>query len=122
MGSPPWAAVCLDLLGPLTVKAMVNKRSCMKVWPLLLVCQVSSAMHLEVMHNYSTVTFLLQWRRFVVIHGCPVVVVSNRGSQLTSKENEANMDWKSIKESGVSSGTRWDFVPAGCQYRNGLCE
>ena len=69
MGNLPWAAVCLDLLGPLTVKAMVNKKSWMKVWPLLLVCQVSSAVHLEVMHDYSTVTFLLQWRRFIAVCG-----------------------------------------------------
>ena len=57
------------------------------IWPLLLVCQVSSAVHLKVMHYYSTVTFLLQWRRFVAIRGCPAVVVSDKGSKLTSKEN-----------------------------------
>ena len=122
IGSLPWTAVCLDLLGLVTVKAMVNKRSWMKVWPLLLMCQMSGAIHLEVMHDYSTVAFLLQWWRFIAVHGCPAVVVSDRGSQLTSKENEANMDWRSIEESGTSNETGWDFMPVGCQYRNRLCE
>ena len=75
IGSLPWTAVCLDLLGLVTVKAMVNKRSWMKVWPLLLMCQMSGAIHLEVMHDYSTVAFLLQWWRFIAVHGCPAVVV-----------------------------------------------
>ena len=59
-GSLPWAAVCLDLLGPMVVKAMVNKHVRMKVWLLLMICQVTGAIHLEVMHNYSTMAFLLQ--------------------------------------------------------------
>ena len=53
-GDPPFTAICLDLLGPVVVKAMVNKRSHMKVWPLLFVCQATGAMHFEVMHDYST--------------------------------------------------------------------
>ena len=58
-GNPPFTAICLDLLGPVMVKGVVNKRAEMKVWPLLFVCQVTGALHLEVMHNYSTEALLL---------------------------------------------------------------
>ena len=37
-GTPPFSAVCLDLLGPVLVKGVVNKRAQMKVWPLLFIC------------------------------------------------------------------------------------
>ena len=50
-GAKPFSAICLDLLGPVVVKAMTNKRSNMKVWPLLFVCQATGAMHFEVMHD-----------------------------------------------------------------------
>ena len=63
----PFSAICLDLLGPVTVKAMTNKRAHMKTWPILFVCQATGALHLELMHNYGTEALLLQWARFTSI-------------------------------------------------------
>ena len=63
-GSRPFQFIYLDLLGPTLVKSMVNKRTSMKVWPLLFVCQSTGAVHCEVMHSYGTQAFLLQWERF----------------------------------------------------------
>ena len=57
--------------------------------------------------------------------------MSDRGSQLTTashlvtwteRESPANWEWKKIEEQGARQGTIWEFVPAGCQYRNGLAE
>ena len=86
-GSKPFHSVSLDLLGPILVKSMVNKRAGMKVWPLLIVCQATGAVHCEVMHSYGTPAFLLQWSRFVAIRGDPAVAVSDCGSQLKSSKN-----------------------------------
>ena len=130
-GVKPFSAICLDLLGPVVVKAMVNKRSHMKVWPLLFVCQATGAMHFEVMHDYGTGALLLQWDHFVSIRGTPSKVVSDQGKQLTSSSNAAafsakeapeSWNWKELEEAGARSGTEWEFVPAGCQFRNGLTE
>ena len=131
MGSKPFNAICLDLFGPVEVKAMVNKRAIMKVWPVLFVCQTTGAVHVEVMHDYGTQAFLLQWGKFTALRGDPGVVVSDKGAQLTSKHNlvaypekhaPTNWDWESIKEAGARIGTEWRFVPAGAQFRNGLAE
>ena len=67
LGAKPFAAICLDLLGPITVKAMANKRAHMKAWPILFVCQATGALHMELMHNYGTEALLLQWARFTSI-------------------------------------------------------
>ena len=32
------------------------------------------------------------------------------------------MGWSRIAEDGAKDGTEWEFVPAGCQFRNGLAE
>ena len=93
----PWAIICLDLLGLITVKAMVSKRSRMKAWPLLMVCQVTGTIHLEVMHDYSTNAFLLQWRRFIALRGVAVLVVLDQGFQLMSKENKESISWKNLE-------------------------
>ena len=86
-GSPPFSNICLDLLGPIKVKAMVNKRATMKVWPIIFVCQATGATHYEVMHDYGTEAFLLQWSHFKSICGNPTIIISNQGSQLTSDKN-----------------------------------
>ena len=65
----------------------MNARARMKVWPLLIVCRATGALHTLVMHNYGTTVFLLQWSNFVALRGNPAKVVSDRGSQLTSGEN-----------------------------------
>ena len=43
--APPFTYICLDLMGPVEVPAMVNYRAKMKVWPLVIVCQSTGAVH-----------------------------------------------------------------------------
>ena len=83
------------------------------------------------MHSYGTAAFLLQWTKFVSIRGDPEVVVSDRGSQLTSKNNVVAFSdkesptawgWDEVKAEGARKGTDWRWVPAGSQFRNGLAE
>ena len=52
-------------------------------------------------------------------------VVSDQGSQLTSKENSVatgKLEWTMVKAMGARGGTEWKFVPVGAQFRNGLAE
>ena len=130
-GSRPFQSVCLDLLGPTMVRAMTNKRTTMKVWPIIFVCQSTGAVHCEVMHDYGTKAFLLQWDKFTAIRGVPGVAVSDCGSQLRSAKNTVaypeaqapqNWDWESVESTGARSGTVWRFVPPGAQFTNGLAE
>ena len=94
LGAKPFTAICLDLLGPITVKAMANKRAHMKAWPILFICQATGALHMELMHNYGTEALLLQWARFTSIRGTPTKVVSDQGKQLTSSSNAATFSAK----------------------------
>ena len=59
------------------------------------------------------------------------MVVSDQGKQLTSSSNAAAFkakespdawNWEKMKQTGARAGTNWVFVPAGCQFRNGLAE
>ena len=129
IGSPPWINVSLDLMGPMEVKSMVNSRAKMKVWPLLVACLSTGAVHAAVMHDYGTGAFLLQWENFTALRGCPKLVWSDRGSQLTSagnyvtwsaREDPSTWGWDEISAQAARQGTSWRFVPAGCQFRNGL--
>jgi hypothetical protein len=106
----------------------------MKVWPLVIVCQATGALHTAVAHDYSTDAFLLQWDHFTAIRGVPAKVGSDKGSQLTSggntvawgaedkKDKDGAKVWAEVEEKGAKFGTIWEFVPAGAQFRNGLAE
>ena len=133
-GCLPFTFICLDLLGPTLVKDMVKKRCTMKVWPMVFVCQATGALHMGVMHDYSTEALLLQWDHFTAIRGVPAKVVSDRGSQLTSAGNvvawgasddgkqDGSKVWTDLENVSARRGTKWQFVPAGAQFRNGLAE
>ena len=131
-GTLPFTFICLDLLGPQLVKDMVKKRCTMKVYPMVFVCQATGALHIGVMHDYSTNAFLLQWDHYTAIRGVPAKVVSDRGSQLTSAGNtvawgadgkqDGSKLWAEVESASARRGTEWEFVPAGAQFRNGLAE
>ena len=64
--------------------------------------------------------------------GVPAKVVGDRGSQLTSKGNsiawegddkqDGSKVWEEAENVSAGRGTRWEFVPAGAQFRNELAE
>ena len=126
IGGKPFTTICLDLLGPMDCKAMVNKRAHMKVYPMVFVCQATGALHTEVAHNYSTAAFLLAYDHFTSRRGYPAKVFSDKGSQLTAAGKvvafgDANT-WDQVEEESAKQGTEWEFAPAGAQFRNGLSE
>ena len=128
---PPWTHVCIDLMGPVSVRAMVNSRAKMKCWPVVVVCMQTGATHIMLSHDYGTAAFLLQWSGFTALRGHPKLVISDRGSQLVSaasklpwsgKEDPSTWDWSSVAAESARHQTTWKFVPPGTQWRNGLAE
>ena len=126
VGGKPFTFISLDLMGPVFVKAMVNKRTQMKVYPMVLVCQATGALHTEVVHAYSTAAFLLAFDHYTSVRGYPTKVYSDKGSQFTSSGNVVafgtEKTWGEVEEAGARQGTTWEFAPAGAQHRNGLAE
>ena len=126
MPCPPFTNIGLDLLGPITVKAMTNKRSTMKTWVVLFLCLNTKAISMELAPGYSTNDFLIAYTTHISYRGTPSFIHSDRGSQLVSAqkgiEETLNYDWDLIISSTSKEGTTWQFAPAGAQWRNGATE
>ena len=127
--SPPFKATALDFLGPYWVKGWPNPRSRLKVWPVVMGCLNTGALHLELAHNYGTDALLTALESFTGIRGYPDTLYSDRGSQLqkaaaytASKENPENWDWNQVEESLAANKTTIKFCHPGCQWQNGLAE
>ena len=125
---PPFTHVCLDFAGPTKVKDQVSKRKTLKVWILIYACVATKAVMFLATPGYSTEDFLCKHDEFTSRSGIPRTVVSDKGSQLVKgsiKVEEMDKpnnkyDWKQVISR--DSRTRWIFVTAGGQHRNGLAE
>ena len=58
-------------------------------------------------------------------------MVSDKGSQLqaaskqidwTKKESPEKWEWEKVELASSAKGMKWQFVPAACQWQNGLAE
>ena len=74
-------------------------------------------------HNYSTNVFLIQSDQFVAMRDRPTRVTSDPGRQLTASLNTVKIDdWEQTEGWEMEQDAAWEFVPAGCQWRNNLAE
>ena len=116
----------IDLVGPLKVKSMVNKRAQMKVWVVIFLCLNSKAVSMELAPGYSTEDFLTAYSAHISQRGKPTFVHSDRGSQLVAAQkdvaDDVKYDWDVISNAEICNGTQWNFAPAGGQWRNGSAE
>ena len=125
--APAFFHSMVDLFGPYTIRGEVNKRSSKKAYGVIVTDLLSRAVYIDIASDYSTDSFLLVFRRFVSIHGCPKVVYSDKGSQLScaSEELQAiarDFDWEKIESFGYEKGLSWKFSPGDSPWWNGCCE
>ena len=73
-----------DLCGPYVVKAMNNKRSSLKKWPVIFACFNTGAISIHLVFGYRTKEFLVICKLFVSLQGRPKFVYSDRGSNLVA--------------------------------------
>ena len=126
--APPFTHICLDFAGPVKVSDQVSRRKFMKVWILVYSCVATKAVVLLATPGYSTQDFLCKHDEFTARYGQPRTIVSDKGSQLVKssvKVEEKDMPVNSFNWNQVTSKnfkTKWIFVTAGGQHRNGLAE
>ena len=80
--APPFYHSMVDLFGPYSVKAEVNKRSSMKVYGVIVTDLLTRAVYIDVAADYSTDSFLMVLQRYMAIRGSPSVIFSDRAHKL----------------------------------------
>ena len=114
-------------------KAVTNKRSWIKVWPIVFCCMNTSAIHIDLSTGYDTANFLLVWQRFCSLRGTPKYCYSDPGSQLVSAkkllegsvhtpQKQLDIDTKKVMEETARDNVTWKLAPAESQWRDGRSE
>lgn len=91
----PFQHVGLDYAGPFSVKNNTGRgHHTHKTYIALFVCLSTRAVHLELVHDYSTSTFLAAFKRFCSRRGMPTLVVSDNGTNFHGAARELGRIYK----------------------------
>ena len=111
--------VGVDMAGPFITKGTPmtrGRRQDCKRYLLIISCQVTRAVCLEMMYTADTSSCIMALERFVSVHGRPSVVNSDCGTNFVGARASLERDWKwwrqVARESAASFPTmRWDMNP-----------
>ena len=105
----------LDFAGPLYIceNCCYSKNSTRKVYILLLTCATSRALHLELVHDLGTESFIRAIIRFFARRGYPDIVVHDNAKTFKSKD---------VKSFFISKGISQEFILAKAPWWGGFYE
>ena len=128
--NPPFSSVSLDMFGPIKIKKTRNVITLGCI--LVIACNTTRVIHLEIADTQCTIDFLLAWRRFVTKRGIhPKHVYSDQdksfvGAQLPLKKWLFDWDKQIIYENMAKKHTEfhfyWDFNTPKASHMNGSIE
>ncbi|GFY01944.1 integrase catalytic domain-containing protein [Trichonephila clavipes] len=119
--SAPFSVVGIDFGGPLYTKDE-NKH-----YIVLFTCAVTRALHLELVNNLTTETFLLALRRFISRRGLCSKILTDNAKTFKKSELELKNLWKIISDPTVkafyaSHKIYWQFIMERAPWWGGFYE
>jgi len=117
----PFAVTGVDFTGALYVKEASGEQ---KVYICLFTCASTRAIHLEIVNDLSTESFMLAFRRFAGRRSLPCVMLSDNASTYLAAAEELKILFESvdIKEALGRQGVDWQFIPKRAPWYGGFWE
>lgn len=122
----------MDYAGPIFIKnSILRNRKTVKSYICLFVCFSTKAVHIELVCDLSTNSFLNAFKRFVSRRGKPADIFSDNGSNFRGAHNELkelytfldnNEGRDKISNFLVKDKIKWHFIPANSPHMGGLWE
>lgn len=127
--SRPFAHSGVDYAGPLQVRYQPGRgRQSHKAYIALFICLSTRAIHLELVSDYSTETFLAAFDRFASRRGLPSVMYSDNGTNFRGADKELSLEFERVSQDAelrnrlASDGTDWQFLPPNAPRFGGIWE
>ena len=105
--APPFTYCGVDHAGPLFVKISPSTPCSTKVWICLFTCCTTRAVHLEVVRDMTTSSFLQYFRRFIARRGVPKRMVSDNGK--TFKGAARVLSRRGVMQLRSEARVEWNF-------------
>ncbi|XP_046145731.1 uncharacterized protein LOC123989063 [Osmia bicornis bicornis] len=128
--SRPFTHTGVDYAGPLTLKTWKGRGAkTQKGWICVFLCFAASAVHLEVVTDYSADAFIAAYRRFAARRGTAASLYSDCGTNFQGADAQLKKQFKdSTRENQdlaallAKDGTQWHFNPPAAPHMAGKWE
>ena len=124
---PPFSAVSVDTFGPwLTVSRRTRGGLAhSKKWALFFTCLTTRAIHVEIVEELSTSSFINALWRFIAIRGNVKELRSHRGTNFIGtvealKADCVNVEDTSLRKFLKGKGIVWSFNPPHASHMGGV--
>ena len=128
-GLPPFSSVGVDIFGPWEVVTRRTRGGSAnsKRWAALFTCMATRAVHIEVIEEMSSSSFINALRRFIAIRGKVQIIRSDRGTNFVGavsplQMNALNVEDGPIKDFLHKNGTTWIFNAPHSSHMGGVWE
>nr|XP_012221303.1 PREDICTED: uncharacterized protein LOC105671592 [Linepithema humile] len=126
----PFLRTGLDYAGPISIRTSKGRgHKAHKGYIAVFVCFCTKAVHLEVVSDYSTESFLAAFRRFVSRRGLCTDIFSDCGTNFVGAARElrqmfraSSSDGRRIATTAARDGVKWHFNPPAAPHFGGLWE
>ena len=120
---PAFTYTGVDFAGPLFVRNVSSSGSS-KVWICLFTCLVTRAIHLDIVSDLSTTTFIRCLKRFAARRGLPRKFLSDNGTTFKAAAKFLSVIFKdeTVQEHLVNQGIQWIFNIERAPWWGGVFE
>jgi len=94
----------------------------MKAWIAIFICFSTKAIHIEVVEDLTSNSFIATLRRFMSRRGKPAEIWSGNGTNFVGAQRELAAYLKYIEGASVEEGITWCFNPPSAPHFGGLWE
>ena len=127
-GFPPFTNTALDMFGPFHIR--VGRKTLKEAQVIIFTCMTTRAVHLELVSDKSTDTFLLAFRRFASLRGHPNTCWSDCGTNFIGAQSyldEVMRNWnipkiKSVLSNEFTCEFKWQWNTPHASHQNGVVE
>ena len=128
--NPPFTEVGLDYAGPIKLHQSKGRGvKTTKGYIVLFICLCTKAIHLEIVGDQTTDSFIGALKRFIGRRGRPTKIWSDNAStfqgadaELKSMLREASSTWTKASELLSNEGIEWKFIPPRAPHFGGIWE
>ena len=127
-GFPAFSNTALDMFGPFQVR--IGRKTLKEAQAIIFTCMTTRAIHLELVTDKSTDTFLMAFRRFASLRGHPSSCWSDCGTNFVGAQQylkEIMQDWdipriQSVLSEEFSCSFQWEWNVPRASHQNGVVE
>ncbi|XP_063979913.1 uncharacterized protein LOC135163937 [Diachasmimorpha longicaudata] len=120
----------VDYAGPISLRSWKGRgHKSYKGWLAIFVCMTTSAVHLEVVSDYSADAFLAAYRRFSSRRGIAHTLFSDCGTTFLGADRElrrlflaGSSESRQLAQLLIQDGTQWSFNPPSAPHFGGKWE